>query len=60
MLQTIKLCNSFTLTRSYGTPMYRQGVISKNDKFQTIGFHSSSRLNPSLRPKTGDEAIECA
>ena len=25
--------------------MYRQGVISKNDKFQTIGFHSSSSLN---------------
>ena len=26
-------------------PVYRQGVISKNSKFQTIGFHSSSRLN---------------
>ena len=25
--------------------MYRQGVISKKDKFQTIGFHSSSSLN---------------
>ena len=25
--------------------MYRQGVISKNDRFQTIGFHSSSSLN---------------
>ena len=25
--------------------MYRQGVILKNDKFQTIGFHSSSSLN---------------
>ena len=25
--------------------MYRQGVISKNDKFQKIGFHSSSSLN---------------
>ena len=25
--------------------MYRQGVISKNDKFQTIGFHSSSSQN---------------
>ena len=26
-------------------PVYRQGVSSKNDKFQTIGFHSSSSLN---------------
>ena len=26
-------------------PRYRQGVISKNDKFQTTGFHSSPRLN---------------
>ena len=26
-------------------PVHRQGVISKNDKFQTIGFHSSSSLN---------------
>ena len=25
--------------------MYRQGVISKNDRFQAIGFHSSSSLN---------------
>ena len=25
--------------------MYRQGVISKNDKLQKIGFHSSSSLN---------------
>ena len=25
--------------------MYIQGVISKNDRFQTIGFHSSSSLN---------------
>ena len=45
MHQNIKKCNSFTLTRSCCTPRYRQGVISKNDKFQTIGFHSSSSLN---------------
>ena len=25
--------------------VYKQGVISKNDKFQTIGFHASSSLN---------------
>ena len=25
--------------------VYRLGVISKNDEFQTIGFHSSSSLN---------------
>ena len=27
-------------------PVYRLGVIYKNDKIQTIGFHSFSRLNP--------------
>ena len=26
-------------------PVYIQGVNSKNDKFQTIGFHLSSSLN---------------
>ena len=45
MHQIIEYCNSFTVTRPCCTPMYRQGVISKNDKFQTIGFHSSSHLN---------------
>ena len=33
--------------------MYRQGVISKNDKFQTFGFHSSLVLICSLHPITG-------
>ena len=31
--------------------MYRQGGISKNDKFQTIGFHSSSSLKQFNSPK---------
>ena len=52
MHQNIEKCNSFTLTRSCCTPGYRQGVVSKNDKFQTIawGSHSSSRLNQFISP----------
>ena len=45
----IKLLNNVTVLlkpRSCFTPVYRHGVISKNDKIQTIGFHSCSRLNP--------------
>ena len=45
MHQIIEQCNSFTSTRSFCTSVYRQGVISKNYKFQTIGFYSSSSLN---------------
>ena len=39
----IELC--FTQPHSCCTPVFRQGVISKNDKFQTSDFHSSSSLN---------------
>ena len=34
--------------------MYRQGAISKNDKFQIIGFHSSSSLNQFTSSNKGD------
>ena len=43
--QITKLCNSFTETRSCCTLVYKLGVISKNDKFQKIDFHSCSCLN---------------
>ena len=43
--------------------MYIQGVISKNDRFRTIGFHSVLVQISSLRPITSmslsDEAIKC-
>ena len=45
MHQIIEKYYSFTQTRSCCTPVHRQGVISKNDKFQTIVFHSNSSLN---------------
>ena len=45
MHQNIEYRCSFTLTRWCCTPRYRQGVISENDKFETIGFHSSPRIN---------------
>ena len=62
MHQVIEKCNSFTLTRSCCMPVYRQGVISKNDKFQTIGSRVLGLIS-SLLPITGmslsDEAIKC-
>ena len=60
----IKLLNNVTVLLKHVHAVRQcidKGSFLKNDKFQTIGFHSSSISSP--RPITGislsDEAIKC-